>query len=97
MSGVCRRVHLNRPVHQVCSKPQITYISHVLAGICPVCQVSLAIHSVRGCPPLFFQAHVLADSLLQLHYQCLSSLPSIYNPSITIRALDSTGGDTEAH
>ena len=47
------RVHLNRPICQVCSKPQITYISHVLAGICAVCQVSLAIHSVRGCPSFF--------------------------------------------
>ena len=65
-------------------------MTQVLAGFCDSCKLSLAGHPVGACPPLVAQSPFLADKFLRLHHMSLCKLPSIINPCINIRALDST-------
>ena len=78
--------------HAYCaqSRPHHTHVSQVLAGFCGSCQLSFADHPLGACSPLVAQSPFLADKLLQMHHMSLCKLPSILDPCVNIRALDST-------
>ena len=65
---------------------------HARAGCCLSCHVSLVDHKGGVCPPEVFQAPHIADSLLHMYHRAQCILPTVYNPSGVLRALDSTEG-----
>ena len=78
------------PCHTV-AKSCVTHVSCALAGYCCIYYLSLVDHPIAAYPPLLSQAPYIADSMLQMYHQSLCLLPSIVNPKIALRVLDSTG------
>ena len=90
---VCGRVHDPWPYHHIVTRLHVTHVSCAQAGHYPECQLSLADHPGGTCPPLLSQAPFIADKMLQMHHRSPCVLPSVHNPSVVLKVLDSTDKD----
>jgi hypothetical protein len=90
------RRHMSQPSPRNASSQQ--YITNAVcarAGWCPRCHVSIVDHHGGVCPPEILQAPFLADELLCSHYMSQCLLPSVYNPCVVLKVLDSTESSVE--